>query len=509
MKSLKPILICSAIILVVVLALLVFIFLLPNNTPVVEDTESESPIISTSGDTIYIIDKNYEELQTIEFLPNNGEDVPFTVEVTQASDGTYSFEVTPAAKYFTYDTSLLRSLLYTVSRVSAKGEITENVQELSAYGLDDPWYTVRCTYLDGAVTELYLGNQTVVDKNYYCKTNLSDQIYIIGSYGAQLLTRNELQYRDAKLFTTYEGEQIYENIDWVRLTKRDGTVLELERDFDEPDEDNIIGSIYMMRSPYAGSVNDELTKSSILDIIAPIAKIEIVCDITEDQFAEYGFDRPAKLEMTDVAGDSLSLLVGNTCENELYTYAMIEGTYTVLIIESACVTWTEIIPMELFVRVSWLYDISSIAQYDLHFNLDRLSSLYDGLLSDYTISMEHGTRINSSGAEVNTVDATINGEALDETNCRRLYLRMLNMRLIDYVPEGADLSAEPDAVFTLTMLDGTTSTMELIPYNDRDYAMVIDGKVEFFVYQKNINNIIDGLRQNDLGYEIDTSYSAY
>ena len=507
MKSLKPILICAAIVLVVVLALVIFTFVIPKDTTTDEPAANTDPTISTTDAAIYIIDKNYEELTSIEFLPKDGQS--FQIDISLGDDGNYSFDVTPATPYFSYDASMLRSLLYSVSRVSAKGEITDNVEPLSSYGLDDPWYTVRCTYSDGTVTELYFGNQTVVDKNYYCKTNLSDSVYVVGNYTVQLLTRDEMEYRDTTLFTTYEGEEIYDKINWYRLTLRNGTEIEVSLDSDGEDPTNSISSLYVMHAPYEGSVNDEIFRSTIADVVAPIKKVEIIGDVTVEDLPEYGLDHPARLEMTDIYGDSLNLLIGSPCENSLYSYAMIDGTYTVLVVESACLTWLEVNPIELFIRLGWICNITEVSELDLEFRTERFASQYDGLEERYEILMTHGERVNSSGNTVNTVTATMNGEELSEVNCRRLYLRTLNMRIIDLLPEGTDLSAEPDAVFTLKKLDGTSSVMELIPINERDYAMVIDGKATYFIYQKNLNSVVQGLKEIAQGYELDVQYSAY
>lgn len=507
MKSLKPILICAAIVLAVALALVIFTFVIPKDTTVDEPETNSDPTISTTDSAIYIIDKNYEELTTIEFLPKEGQS--FQIDVSLGDDGNYVFDVTPATPYFSYDSSMLRSLLYSVSRVSAKSEITEDVQPLSAYGLDDPWYTVRCTYSDGSVTEVSFGNQALVDKNYYCKTNLSDAVYVVGNYTVQLLTRDEMEYRDTNLFTNYEGDDIYSKINWYRLTLRNGTEIEISLDAEGEDPSNSISSMYVMHTPYEGSVNDDVFRSTIADVVAPIKKVEIVGDVTEEDLPEYGLDHPARLEMTDIYGDSLNLLIGASCENSMYSYAMIEGTYTVLVVESACLTWLEVNPIELFIRLGWICNITEVSELDLEFRTERFASQFPELEARYEISMTHGERVNDSGNTVNTIAATINGEELSEVNCRRLYLRTLNMRIIDLLPEGTDLSAEPDAVFTLKKLDGTSSVMELIPINERDYAMVIDGKATYFIYQKNLNSVIQGLKENAQGFELDVQYSAY
>ena len=64
-------------------------------------------------------------------------------------------------------------------------------------------------------------------------------------------------------------------------------------------------------------------------------------------------------------------------------------------------------------------------------------------------------------------------------------------------------------MFRLKKLDGTSSVMELIPINERDYAMVIDGKATYFIYQKNLNSVVQGLKEIAQGYELDVQYSAY
>ena len=501
MKSLKPIIICAAIVVVIALAFVLFVYVFPNNAPAEDETAAPaSPVINSTTNAGYIVDQNYDDITSMEFLPAEGDS--FRVDVFLDDAGNYSYEVTPATPYFEYSSSMLRSLCYTTAKITAKEEITENTQDLASFGLDKPWYTVRSTYKDGTVVDLYFGNNSVVDQNYYCKTNLSDQIFVVGKYTVQQLTRSELLYRDATLFPIYEEDDIYEMIEWVQLTLKDGTVFEVSRDFDGTNEDTITSSKYVMHQPYAGSVNDEMYKTNILDVVAPIEKVDILCDITEDQFAEYGFNRPTRLQMRDVGGKELNLIIGATCENETYTYAMIDGTYTVLIVETACLTWQEVNPMEYLIRVGWMYPVTEVSKVEMNFRPEAFTSIYEDLEPNYVIEMEHGTRVNENDKTIATIDATLNGEPLSEANCRRLYSRMLYLRMIDLLPEDADLSAEPDASFTITFQDGTSSTMELIPINDRDYAMSIDGKTEYYIYQKNLQNVVYGLKTNARGFEL-------
>ena len=68
-----------------------------------------------------------------------------------------------------------------------------------------------------------------------------------------------------------------------------------------------------MLQPYQVSGNDTTIKSYILDVASTVTLGSIIDDITEEEYKEYGLDKPAKLEMRDLEGNSLSLLIGSTC----------------------------------------------------------------------------------------------------------------------------------------------------------------------------------------------------
>lgn len=492
MKSLKPILISVGVILLVILAYVLLVFVFPETT--VEEEEEEEETTTTSSETVYIINESYEDLVSFDIIPTDGTTVHVDITV---EDGSYTFDVTPESTFFDYDSSLLRSMTYTVTSISAQDVVDDDDPDLSEYGLDEPWHTVRTTYSDGHYVELYLGNETPTDSNYYCMSSESDEIYTIGSYMVSLLTRTDLDYRSITLFPTYTDEDIYDNIDWVKITERDGTVIELLLDSDLENDYNVSSSLYVMLQPQQGSGNDTIIESDVMDIVATVEASDIICDITEDEYADYGFDDPVRLEMTDISGNSLDLLIGDVCANSSYTYVMVNGSNTVLTCPTDALTWQDINYYELMIRTVWSYSIEDVDS--IYYELDGVS---------HELLMEHYVGTNANGNDTDAINATLDGQEIEETNCRRLYVRTLNFRAIGDSSNEEVEGMDPLATVTINFLDGTSHTMELYVLNDRQYAVSIDGEIESYCYKKNYTTLVEAIDLVLAGEELEFSFDS-
>lgn len=493
MRSLKPIIISLAVIVVLVGVYLLMVFVFPESNDAETETE---PSAAVTSETVYIIKENYEDLASFEMIPEEGESMSVAILPPENEDSAQTYDVYPESKYFTYNPSLLRSMTYTVTSMTAKGLVEEDAKDLSAYGLDHPNFTLRTTYKDGRVIELYLGKDTLVDGNVYCMTNQSNAVYTLGSYVASLLRRTPLEYMDITLFPTYTDDDIYANINWVRMTQRDGTVIEIQLDTDGNLDGNTAASSYVMLSPTSASGNSETIKSKVLDVVAPIAIITKIKDLEADEYAEYGFDNPAKLEMTDIDGNTMSLLVGNVCPNTDYTYVMLEGTPTLMTCYTSCFTWLDINYLDLMIRTIWYYNITDVKS---------IAYTVDG--TDYFMDLSFSQEETTDGTTESVLSATLNGEEISSVNARRLYVRTLNFRAVANAPADA-LTAKPEISITINMLNGQHHTLNLIPLNERQFAAEVDGKAEFYVYLKNLTTLRNAFKTILDGDELEFSFES-
>lgn len=498
MKSLKTIIIAGVVLLVFVIATIIVI-----NIPASSEATVEESVVEVTKETVYVVNRSYDELTRFTVVPTErevNEDTAYAyaseeldVQITKAEDEkgsiTYEYEVSPDPGKFEYDSSKFRSMLYTLSSITATNLVEENCQDISVYGLDEPTAVVKTYYQDGSEVDVIIGSQAPVDGEYYVMTNESSNVYTIGSYVDSLLVRRPIEYRDITLFPVYEEDAIYENIDWVRITNRDGDVIEVALDANFENEYNTEQSQYVMLQPYQVSGNTTTIQSYVLDVVSTLSLGSIIKDITEEEYAEYGLNGSAKLEMTDIAGNSISLLIGKTCPNASYTYCMIEGTNTLLTANTEAFDFMDVTYVQLMLRTAWTFNIEELQGIDI---------LIDDVA--YDLDVTHYIKQNANGNDTDGVQGTLNGQEIDELNVRRLFIKCLYFRIIgnlnDEEKEQMD-KTDPYATITITLEDGD-HVLELMPLTDRKYAMRVDGTLEYYSYKSSLQDL-----ETSLGYVLD------
>jgi hypothetical protein len=126
----------------------------------------------------------------------------------------------------------------------------------------------------------------------------------------------------------------------------------------------------------------------------------------------------------------------------------------------------------------------------------------------HSLQMEHYVTQNANGNDTDGINATLDGQEILETNARRLFVRTLNFRAIGDASTDDVEGIEPLGTVTITMLDGTSNTMELYPLNDRQYAVSIDGVIQSYCYKKNYNTLVEAIDLVLSGEELDFSFDS-
>lgn len=484
-KSLKPILIGVIVIVVLALLLVAFMVIFPEKEDEVT-LESTAPV--SQEPVYYVIKEDGDSLVKLKAIRPDGQEL--TVHYNRDESGKLIYDIEPKAKFFNYNTSKFRSMMFTLTSLTAVAYVEENPEDLSIYGLDDPQYQVELTFNDGRVINLYVGDNTPVDYYYYAYTDAGNTVYTIGNYITTLITRTELEYRDIKSFPQYTDEDIYTNITWIRTTNKQGVTTEVLLDEDFAIEGNKSSSHYMMLSPVVSSCNDDLIQEKLLDAAATLTYGSILCDITAEQFAEYGFDTPSRFEMKDTSGNSIDLVLGNSVNN--YTFAIMGEQYdafmngetdevTVLTYVSEAFACVDVSYELLVNRAIWIQDIHSIEA--IEYDMDGVK--YEMLFSEYD-------DVTGSGVDVVRTVSKLNGKDVNEDNTKRIYTRTLNLRQVGEVDKNVELG-EAKYTITLRLRDGGSRLLEMIPLNERQFACRVDGKTEFYVYKRNIDTLLTAL----------------
>ncbi|MCR5649339.1 MAG: DUF4340 domain-containing protein, partial [Oscillospiraceae bacterium] len=243
-KGIKRIVIVGGVAVVIALLLVIVMVVFPKQQ--VEPTNTDEP---TEEPAVYIIKEDGNDLRSMHWFWNNGEELD--VQFVRDEKGKLHYEVTPEAYYFEWNTSKFRSMMFTLSTLTSMGTVETDPKDLSVYGLDHPYFRIRMEYSDKTL-ELSLGNPTI-DKYAYAMVTGDNTVYMVGSYLGGLIARDIVEYRQIDSFPVYDGDEIYEKINYVYIEKRDGTPIEIVADPTYDMEGNKAMSNYMLLQPVLSS----------------------------------------------------------------------------------------------------------------------------------------------------------------------------------------------------------------------------------------------------------------
>ena len=485
-KNIRRIVIAGAAVVVLVLAFVLMKYVFPEKEIIIEETPAptETPIN-------YLVHRSGDDVSGMTFHYEDGEE--FVVQAKREENGSYTFTATPEDSFFGYNPSRFRSMMYTLSSITATSRIEENPKDLSDYGLDDPQFSLTISYTDGSSTTIFVGNQTPILNNYYANTDQDDTVYTIGGYLTSLMTRPPHAYLAIDAFPTYEESDIYENLVHFILTRRDGVNIEVVLDKDLNMEGNITSSAYMMLQPFVSPCTAE-TIEELLDVLGTLSMEQIAGNITSaDELHEYGLDHPARLFLEDSFGNSLELVIGTTREDK--AIAAIARQYdafmagevdylTLLEYTETNYDWVDLNYMNLQIRTPWVISIHNVDAVIYDFD----GEVYEMLLYEYD-------DVTGSGVEVVRTCSHLNGKDVGETNTKRIYSRTLNFRQVSSLAPDTTYEEAFSTSITIRLKDGTERFMSFHKINDRQYACKLDGNVEYYIYASNLSTLRTALER--------------
>ncbi len=491
-KNIKRILIAGGAVVILALAFVILKYVFPEEETPVElvsptPTATEAPVyyvIREAGNDVVRFDLRYEDGST------------FAIDISQQENGMYSYTADPDDTFFGYNTSKFRSMMYTFTSLTATALVEEDPEDLSIYGLDEPQFSITITFKDGSEITLYVGNMTPVQRNYYVITDRDNIVYTVGNYLGELLMRQPYEFRKIPDFPKYEDEDVYTNISHVCMTRRDGVPVELWLDKNFEMEGNKSSSVYMMTQPVVTSCADEKIES-LLDILATLSYADIVGDIYADQIKEYGFDKPARLMMEDISGNSIDLVFGNTFTSTSGSgaYAVLGRQYdayvagetdflTVLYYSETDFEWVNISYMNLAIRAIWIINIHDV---------ESVTYDFDGEV--FYMELYEYDDVTGSGVDVVRTCSHINGKDIHETNTKRIFSRTLNFREVNTLSEDTVYAPDHSYSITVKLKSGEERVMTFHKINERQYACVVDGKAEYYVYVGSMQTLMTAIER--------------
>lgn len=377
---------------------------------------------------------------------------------TYSLTGTLSFDLPPQDNKL----SLTYSHAITLNAVTAV-QLGASEIELSAYGFTNPQATWRVNRTDGTALNFEIGKASPVGTGYYVRAAGSSDVYMMSTSGGKNLMQTEAEYYTIDflpegIVLTTEDEPTWDLFSYALLEQPSRTVeLRYFTDEEFAERDTSIAS-YQIMQPHLSDANDTVLEKYFLGPMTGIKPSKVVETYPKD-LSKYGLDNPSRLTLKDNEEWTGVLLIGSEDTETGGRFVMIEGVNAVLLDTSADYVFLDVPYYRLRTTLVWLYNISGISQVEFYLGSTRR-----------VLDIQHNE-------EANTFSGQLDGVELSEDNVKRIFRSALSVNLEgDCSGDPPPQNANPAYKVVLHHKNGTTSTMELVAINDRQYRFFINGE---------------------------------
>lgn len=375
--------------------------------------------------------------------------------------------------------TLIGTVADTLSDIQATQLVEENAQDLSVYGLDNP-YKTTITLSDGTTHTFLLGDEVPTGYSYYFALDGSNDVYIVKySY------KNSFKYT----FEELVSKETFGNLDtsalnYMYINQEGRPVIELSKPGDTALDAYEMWhslSLWKMTSPYEMprgiATNDAWeTLTSGLTVIASSVRNYITTNAPD--LSVYGLDNPwLEVKFGDSNGGEIHLYFGGTCEADSGIYFMQEGSKSIYTMApSAVEPFTDVNAFDIADKMAMIISVADITQV-------TVTKAGEAIVFDVVSEDVDGT-IN--------VACTVDGKSYPEADFKKLYQNLIGLSL-DSEYKGEKVTGTPDITVKITMKDGREleSKYYLYEQNKNYYIFDKNGTQEFLIGKRNFDNLFE------------------
>ncbi len=449
-------------ILIIVCAVLFGVYYYASNRPVEEE------IFEDEDTTIRIFRAERDEIVKIA-IKTEEQNLVFARE---EEEWMLKSPQNPQAKL---EQSRINILMFNVANINADRIVEEDAEDLSLYGLDNPTSVVTVNLADGEEQVFHVGKRTPSRTLYYFRKQDDNTVYTINSHRGDSLTSTLERYRDKDLFEI-NPEEIKSFV--IEGEERDTIAIRLK---EEHEIDGMLAA-WQMTEPFNRSANGHNVEEIILISLPDIGISNFVADEPED-LAVYGLDTPKyRLAFTNMEDETITLLLGNVEDSMIYM--QIEGQQPVYLIGESAVAFRDIQSFKLLERLAYIVNIDFVDRIEIEVN-DKVSVM--------EIIRHH--KKTEEGEEIEE-EYLINGEQADERKFKRMYQQVIGFSIDGNIEDRhrGDIEGTPDVRYTFYHNDGREDVvMEYVSISHRHYAVVRNGKCEFYILQRKVEQMVEDL----------------
>lgn len=326
-RSVKAVVIASAVLLVLGGVLLVLLLTSPKPD---EDTSDTPSVIG--GETVYIVDKKADEVTSIK-VENAEGSFAFARQkrVVSSTDG--DGNVTSSDEYYwtsgdlkgvPQNDLLVRNFIAGLSTMLENSRVEDAPDDLEKYGLAVPQSTAVLEFEDGTSIKMRFGIQNPADSgSIYFKTEDGDAVSLVNYYAASGTLSDVRQFAELTMTDSYDTEGS-NNFKSLKISRPDlETPIEI-RYMSEVEElannDDIVVSTFNTHR-FVTPITAELDVTKGRDVCYKIYGLSMsACEYleqTEENMKKCGLDKPLATVTFRFGGKDHELIIGGAIREEI------------------------------------------------------------------------------------------------------------------------------------------------------------------------------------------------
>lgn len=267
----------SLIILLIALAILITILLLLKNKNNDNDNDIEEDVVDT---TIVEIDIN--KIKEVSYENEYG-----SFKFTKSDDGIW---VNAEDSTFPLKQTNLNSIESNVETINYSHIVSENPENLSEFGLDEPVISTLITMDDGTKTSLKFGIKVPVEDGYYVMINDDPSVYVTSVSLYNAFNKNKSDMLIVEELPSLSAD----SIGYVKLTNEDKPILEMK--YNENETIGLSGyNNWQLLQPYENPM--EASTYTVLEYLEKFAGLSYskCIDYMTDDLDQYGLESPSNI----------------------------------------------------------------------------------------------------------------------------------------------------------------------------------------------------------------------
>ncbi|MBR1528922.1 MAG: DUF4340 domain-containing protein [Oscillospiraceae bacterium] len=397
--------------------------------------------------SLSLFDFNSDSIDKVEIsIPEGNFTIEDTADGWAITDTDYQYDISLNAYY-------INTICSYMSDLTALKKLSISTDELSGYGLDTP-QKLTCRQGSEEYT-IYMGNPSATEEYYYIMLPDDSTVYAIDFTKGQILKGGLDYLKDPYMITWMDV-----NISYIRLTNKNNTVFEIEKDdsgkwqMEEP----------LKHSPLnAANINSMLTSVTRLQIERFIKMAESPQDLVD-----YHLDNPAyQFALKTDSGETMTIDFAAFDKSDTSAYLVYEESGQIASMTVNSVSFLQTQASEIMTDKIYSPEIAEVSVLDV--TVDDLH---------FTMNMNHEESKAYFQSDDTADEIEISGNTDEiQKNYNQLFLSVSNLTYDSLdVDAEIDQTAEPSVIFHYTLTDGTETELTLVPVDDTYYQAFLDGE---------------------------------